>query len=168
MPKVSVANTLNVCEPAGTFENVMVPDEHATGVSASSWHVMLAKPPPEPSSAVNSNMGESSLDGFGGLFVIVTTGPVASTVHVLIAGLGSVVQALFVARTENVCEPEGKDTKSYGELHDAKLLPSSLHSNVAPAGVELNANDPDRPLILPSAGPLVIVVSGAVVSIVHV
>ena len=45
--------------------------------------------------------------------------------------------------------------------------PSSLHSNVEPGSVEVNANDGDALFVVP-VGPLVIVVSGAAVSTVNV
>ncbi len=44
--------------------------------------------------------------------------------------------------------------------------PSSLHSNVEPVSVLVNANDGEALLVVP-VGPLVIVVSGAAVSTVN-
>ena len=54
-----------------------------------------------------------------------------------------------------------------GELHAVHALPSSLHSNVAPASVEVKANMAVVTETVP-LGPLVIDVFGATVSTVHV
>jgi len=55
----------------------------------------------------------------------------------------------------------------FGEVHAEYAPPSSLHSNVEPASVEVNANVAVVELTVP-LGPLVIDVFGAVRSIVHV
>src|SRR4051812_50216516 len=64
-----------------------------------------------------------------------------------------------MARTERVCCPSGRLSTANGDVHAPNDPASSLHSNVEFASDEVNAND---------GGPIVIVVSGGVVSTVNV
>ena len=91
-------------------------------------------------------------------------------VHVCVAGVASALPAASLARTLNVCAPVVRPLYSFGLEHVAKLLASSLHSNVAPASLAVNANEALVESV-DASGPDVIVVSGGVVSagvIVHV
>src|SRR2546426_8186346 len=101
--------------------------------------------------------------------MLVSGGVVAavSTVQVYVAGVGSVLPAGSVARTWKVWLPELSAMYVFGLVHEAKGEPSRVHSNVLPASVEVNVNSPTW--LLDSAGGfVVIVVSGAVVSMVQV
>ena len=85
----------------------------------------------------------------------------------LVAGVASVFPAGSLARTWKVWDPLGKAVYVLGLVHAAKAAVSSLHSKVEPASVAVNVNVAVFGLLLP-LGPPVIVVSGAVVSMVHV
>jgi len=54
-----------------------------------------------------------------------------------------------------------------GLVHAANAPPSLEHSNVAATSGDVNENDTLGPVVEPSEGPAVIVVSGVVVSSVH-
>src|SRR5215217_5857526 len=69
---------------------------------------------------------------------VVEAGAVASIVHVNDAGVASVLPAASVARASKVCEPSARPVYDFGEVHEAKEAPSSLHSNVDPASLLLN------------------------------
>ena len=121
---------------------------------------------------VNANDGDALLVAPVGPRVIVVSGAAVSTVNVRVAGVASTLPAASVARTENVYVPSASGPSVRGEVQLAYVPvaapgPSSLHSNVEPASVEVNVNDGDAPLVVP-VGPPVIVVSGAAVSTVNV
>ena len=85
------------------------------------------------------------------------------TIHVLEAGVASVLPAASVARTENVWLPFTRTEYDAGELHVAKAAPSRLQANVEPVSLELNVKEALAVVTVP-VGPPVIVVSGGVVS----
>ena len=102
----------------------------------------------------------------------VVSGAVVSTVNDRVAGVGSVLPAESVARTENVYVPSASVPRLRGDEHAwndpvAAPGPSRRHSNVEPDSVEENVNDGALFADVP-AGPVLIVVSGAVVSTVNV
>ena len=69
------------------------------------------------------------------------------------------------ARTEKVCAPLVSAFDVYGEAHARKGLASNLHWKVEPAWLDLNENVGVVSLVvLPFAGPPVIVAVGAVTS----
>ena len=75
---------------------------------------------------------------------------------------------MSVARTENVYAPSASEFSACGEVHVAYVPvaepgPSSLHWNVTPISVPENVNWVALVLIVP-LGPVLIVVSGVVVS----
>jgi hypothetical protein len=87
-------------------------------------------------------------------------------VQVRLAGLWSVLPALSVALTWKVWEPLDKPLYALGEVQEGSQgLPSRLHSNVEPLSEEEKPKLADvEPVVLPSDGPELIVVSGGVVS----
>jgi hypothetical protein len=97
--------------------------------------------------------------------VIAVSGAVASTVHVLDAGLASTLPAASFARTWNVWLLLPRPAYAFGDVQAANAVASSEHSNVEPVSVEVNEKltEPD---VVPD-GPLEIVVSGATVSTVQ-
>src|ERR671917_371365 len=92
-----------------------------------------------------------------------------ATVHARSAGVTSTFPAASFARTSNACDPTASPEYDRGETQTAHTDPSSRHSNVEPASGEENSNTAEAALTVP-LGPLVITVSGGVVSdaIVHV
>jgi hypothetical protein len=85
-----------------------------------------------------------------------------SIVHVRVAGVGSRLPALSLARTAKTWLPSVSAEKDLGESQAAQAPPSSWHSNLARRS-EAKANDADWELTVP-AGPEAIEVSGGVVS----
>ena len=70
--------------------------------------------------------------------------------------------AASVARTAKVCDPTGRSSYFFGDVHSAKAPPSKAHSNV-PGSVALKVKSAEVLLVVPD-GPPVIEVSGGVVS----
>ena len=89
----------------------------------------------------------------------------ATTLKLLVAGDASVFATASVARTENVCAPSGSTAVVWvvpGPEHGPNAAPSTLHAKVAPASGELNPKvGVVSSVVVPVAGPDVIVVSGA-------
>ncbi len=85
------------------------------------------------------------------------------TVHVRLAGVGSVFPAASVARTSKVWEPPESPVYDLGEVHALHAPPSRRHWNVEPASLDVNEKLADGEVTVPD-GPEVIVVSGGVVS----
>jgi hypothetical protein len=83
------------------------------------------------------------------------------TTQLLVAGDGSVLPAVSMARTANEWLPFGRLEYADGDRQLLKTALSRLHSKV-PASVELNVND--ALAVVPLGGALVIAVSGGVVS----
>src|SRR5215210_3845705 len=83
-----------------------------------------------------------------------------STVHVYVAGVGSVLPFESVACTENVCEPSTRPGSETGDVHGANGAESSWHWNVEPGADETNEKLAEG-LLDGSGGCAVIVVSGA-------
>ena len=128
----------------------------------STWHSKV-----EPVSVeVNAKVGVVSLVGFGGPLVIVVFGAVMSIVNVCEAGVGSTLPAASMARTSNVCVPAASVAGVKGTCRPRSAAVSMRHWNVEPASVEVNAKVGVVSLV--GSGPAVIVVSGAMVSTVHV
>ena len=70
--------------------------------------------------------------------VMVVTGGVVSTVHVLdFAGDLSIFPARSVARTWNVCFPSTKGADVHGLVQNPNTPPSRLHPKVLPSSVEV-------------------------------
>ncbi len=67
------------------------------------------------------------------------------------------------ARTSNTCEPCASDVYDFGDEHAPHAAPSRRHSNDDPVSFDENENDAEVEATVPE-GPLVSVVSGAVVS----
>ena len=94
------------------------------------------------------------------------SGGIVSTVKLRVAGVGSVLPAESVARTENVCRPSGSALYATPETQAVNGAPSRLQANVEPVSVELKPNEALVLFTVPD-GPEVIVVSGGVRSIVQ-
>jgi hypothetical protein len=90
-------------------------------------------------------------------------GGVTSTVHVRLAGVGSVLADGSVARTWKVCEPSVSPPYVFGLAHAAKAPASRLHSNVEPPSLDAKSKVAPVLVVIP-LGPAVIVVSGGIVS----
>src|SRR5262245_6646156 len=63
----------------------------------------------------------------------VIAGPVRSTIHVHVAGVGSLLPVRSTARTANVCVPSPRPLIASGLEHVVNAAPSSEHSNPAMA-----------------------------------
>jgi hypothetical protein len=102
-----------------------------------------------------------------GPLVIVVFGAVRSMVQVFTAGVPSTLPALSIARTRNVCEPALSAEYGLGEVHATQLPLSSWHWKVLPVSLAMKEKLAVVDLTLPDI-PIVIAVSGATVSTVHV
>lgn len=103
----------------------------------------------------------------GGSKVISVSGPVVSTAHVRSAGVGSGVPAVSTERTLKICGPSASELYVWPEAHGVKAALSSEHSKVEPGSFDSKVNAADVEVPGP-LGPVRIVVSGGVVSTVHV
>ena len=74
---------------------------HATYAAVSTWHWNVA-----PASLVKLTLGDAVFRSGGTLMVV--SGADRSTVHVTLAGVGSVLPAASVARTSKVCGPSSR------------------------------------------------------------
>ena len=160
LPAASVARTWNVWLPSLSAA-VVSGDVQSANVAPSSEHCSV-----EPDSVeLNANVGVLS---FVGELIMVSdvSGATVSTVQVCVAGLGSMLPAASTASTRKVCEPWLRVLKVIGVVQDVKSCVSIWQRKVAPAS-ELNANVAEVDRVGP-LGPLLIVVSGGVRSIVHV
>jgi hypothetical protein len=140
-------------------------DTQAAKAAPSSEHSKL-----DPASlAVNENVATMSVVLVGGAEVIVVCGGVVSgacTVHEWLAGVASTFPAASRARTWKVWAPAAT-VYVLGVVQPANAEPSSEHSNVDPASLEVNENDA-LVLVVPEVGADVMVVFGGVVSAVLV
>ena len=167
LPAASLARTEKVCEPLDRPVSTLG-DEHGANSPASSLHSNV-----EPASGVkNSNVAELEVVVSDGPAVMNVSGGKVSgtevlTVHVRVAGDGSVFPTASRARTENVCWPLVSSVSTFGDEHETNSPASSLHSKVEPGSVEENSNDAVVDALVPE-GPEVINVSGATASTVHV
>jgi hypothetical protein len=99
-PTASVARTCTVWLPSARPVYVLGLVQAANAPASSlHWNVLLA------SVEVNEKLALVAFVGLTGPSVIVVSGAVASTVHVKLAGVASVLPAGSVARTSNVWEP---------------------------------------------------------------
>jgi hypothetical protein len=94
--------------------------------------------------------------------LICVCGAAASTENDREAGLASVTPAL-VARTSKVCAPEPRFEYDSGELHEAQVPVSILHSNVDPTLLDEKVNE-GLAFDVGPMGPESICVSGGPVS----
>jgi hypothetical protein len=94
---------------------------------------------------------------------MVVWGGVVSTVNDRSAGVGSVLPALSVALTSNVCGPSARVAALKGELQAANAAASTRHSKVPSGSVEAKLKE-GAFLPVGPAGPSAMVVSGGVVS----
>ena len=121
-----------------------------------------------PSLELKEKLGVVSLEGSFGLEPIVVFGAARSTVHVLLAGVPSVLPAWSVARTSKVWLPAPSAGEIvFGLVHGDQLPPSTRHSKVEPGSVALNEKVGVASFD-GSAGLESIVVFGAVRSIIQV
>ena len=119
------------------------------------------------SDAVNVNCGVVTLIVPVGPDSIVVSGAAVSIVNIREAGVGSTLPAASVARTVNACVPSASVPRFRGDEHGWNVPVSSRHSNVDPDSLAENVNTGALLLVVP-VGPVLIVVSGAVVSTVKV
>ena len=164
LPATSVARTRKVCEPSprAAVVNGVV---HAANAAASTrhWNVESA------SVEVKANVGVLSfvvLEAAGPPVIAVSGGvlstPVA-TVKVRLAGVASVLPAPSVARTSKVCAPSDSVAVVKGVGQAAKAAPSTRHSKVESASVDVKVNvGVESVVVLPPAGPAVMLVFGGV------
>ncbi len=93
----------------------------------------------------------------------VSSGGVASTVKVTVAGEGSTFPTASVARTANVWAPSASPVRPRGEVQAVKPPPSTLHAKLAGAPVAVNAIESVVVLIV-AGTEVVMLVDGGVVS----
>ena len=98
---------------------------------------------------------EASITGSAGAGLVI--------VQVALAGVGSMFPAASIAFTWNVCDPAPRLRYVMGDEQLAKAPASSVHWNVEPLSVEVKLKLAVVLVVAPE-GPLVIVVSGGVVS----
>src|SRR5437660_10216223 len=98
---------------------------------------------------------------------MVVSGVVVSSVHVDLAGVGSVLLAGSVARTWKVSLPSPRPSDLCGLAQAAKALASSWQAKLLPAFVDVKMKIGLLEL-LRAGGAAVMVVSGTVVSTVQV
>src|SRR5918999_2317622 len=156
LPARSVARTSKVCAPSrkpvsscGLPQPVQAP--------SSSLHSNVAA-----SSARNSKLAAAELLRSRGPAWIDVPGVTVSPVQLRVAGSASPFPAASVARTLKVCEPSAKPAYAWPLVHAAQSPASSRHSKVA-VSPALNSNCAAA-LLVGSAGPLSMDVSGATVS----
>jgi hypothetical protein len=168
-PTASVPWTRNVCEPSTRPVYVFGLVQIANAAPSSEhWNVVA-------SAELNVNVALELADGLLGELLIATVGGVLSTNQVNVAGVASTFPAPSFARTVKVCVPCARPVYAFGLVQAANASASSLHSNIAVESGDANTKVAVLALV-PSGGvwvPLLtgpdeIVVSGAVVSIVHV
>ncbi len=165
-PKGSTARTAKVCDPSAKVARVLGGTQ-AENAPPSMLHSKVAV----ASGLMNVNMGVALLLGLLGVEVIVVSGAVVSITQVYDAGVGSVLPKLSSVRTLKVCEPSAKGPKLEPEVQAAYAPPSTWHSNEAtPEPLpSLPVNEKAGLLLLVGlVGLVVMVVSGADASIVHV
>ena len=160
LPAASVATTETVWLPSAS-EETAYEDRHVVARAPSREQVVVAD-----SFTVNVTVPERLEVTPLGPPVIVTTGAVVSTVHDQVAGLGSVLPEVSVARTANVCGPAAT-VKEMPDTQVANAAPSCEHWNVEPALVLVNENAAVVAFVK-AAGLAVMVVSGTAESTVHV
>ena len=98
--------------------------------------------------------------------MIEVSGGAVSITQRRLAGVGSLFPAASVARTRNSCAPATRGPYSRGEVQGANAAASSEHSSRDPGSLPENAKLALW-LLVGSAGPDSIAVSGGVTSIVH-
>ena len=155
-PAGSVARTANTWSPTarpvytcGDVHGTVTPSRKHSNVEPASLEMNWS-----------SAVVDSASSG-GALRIVVTGGP--SSVHSQVAGVGSAFPDGSIARTSSTCSPPASSSTSCGETHEANEPPSSAHSNVEPNWLEAKVNVAVV-LVVPSAGPVSTVVSGAVAS----
>lgn len=122
----------------------------------------------EPASVeVKVNVETLELLFAGGPLVMVVSGRTVSMVHVYEAGVASTLPAGSMARTWKVCEPSASAPVANAEVQALNAEPSTLHWKVEPACVAVKENE-DVAEFEMSGGCAVMVVSGGIVSTVHV
>ena len=168
LPAASVARTRNVYAPSAS-EPRMRGDVHGPNVPTAAPGPSRRHSNVEPASElVNVNVAVLTLIGPVGPPVIVVSGAAVSTVNARVAGVASALPRRR-SRAPRTCRRRRPASRTArGEVQAAYVPvvapgPSSLHSNVEPASVEVNANDGEAPFVAP-VGPAVIAVSGADVS----
>ena len=122
-----------------------------------------------PAAVVNENDAEVEVVGLAGYEVMVTLGPAVSgvsIVQVLLAAVASVLAAASVARTAKVWTASVSPEYEAGLTHAVNAPASTEHANEA-VSVPVNENVAELDVATP-AGPPVIEVSGAAVSMTHV
>src|SRR3954454_19432445 len=97
---------------------------------------------------------------------MLVSGGLTSTVQVRVSGVGSSLLAASTALTENVCWVSASPVYDAGEVQPVNGAASSEHWNVAPCSFDVNENWAAVAAVGP-LGPAVIVVSGALLSIVQ-
>jgi hypothetical protein len=162
LPAASIARTRKVWEPAARPLYVVGLVQPANAeASREHWNV-------EPvSDELNVNEAVVVVTVPVGPELIVVCGAVVSIVHVRVAGEASRFPTPSVARTRNVCDPAASPLNDLGLAHAVNAPASSEHANVEPTSVAEKLNVAEV-VLLRSAGPLRIVVSGGVVSTVQV
>ena len=148
VPAAFVARTRNEWLPSAR------PDVASPGSSR------RAKPPP---SSAHSNVAPAGVDVNAKLgrscssstrrapdVIVVSGGTGAVIVQVKLAGVASVPNPL-TARTWNVWLPTARPVYDLGVVQAANAAPSSAHSNVAPAGVDVNEKLASSPSSTPPA-----------------
>src|ERR1043166_1926646 len=161
LPTMSVARTVKLWAPSARLA-VVNSEVHAANAPPSTSQANAAVASPE----LNPNVPVAVFDSAAGLEVIITDGGVASTVQLLVAGVGSTRPEVSRARTAKLCAPSPR-VNARGEVQAANAAPSSEHCSVAVGSGEWNANVTSAAVVEPAAGPEVITVSGAVESTVQ-
>ncbi len=161
LPAISVARTWKVCAPSASA-TVVCGEVQSENAALSSRHSKVAPVSLES----KANVGVLSPVVPSGPLSIVVSGAWVSIVNVRVAGDGSMFPAESLARAANVWSPSASATVVCGEVQAAKAAASTRHSNVEPGSFAENVKVGVLSATLP-CGPVLIVVSGAAVSIVR-
>ena len=114
-------------------------------------HAIDLTDPQAPTALASALNVDLVVIGPEGPLVMVTLGPVVSTVKLWLAA-DPVLPVLSMARTSNVCAPSARPLYALGLVHAAHVPESMRHSYEATvlfASVALNANEGDALAVLP-------------------
>jgi hypothetical protein len=158
LPSAPRARTENVCSPIARPVYVTPEVQGTNPSSLSSAHSNVA--PVWFASKVNV-ADVLSISAAGNVRIVDSGGGV--TRQLWTAGVGSTLPAASRAMTRSWCTPTARPVSCSGEVHELNEAPSTEHWNVEPGSFETKVSVA-LVLAVSAAGPLSIVVSGAVVS----
>jgi len=158
-----------VCEPSATdttvFDQLPTPDAVVVPREVGPSKISTVA----PASAEPESVNEPVLlcVPSTGASIVGAAGAVVSIVHVRLAGVGSTLPAASVALTRKLCGPSERPEYVNGDEQPENAAPSRLQAKLEPLSLEVNVKVA-LVTFVGFAGADPILVSGALVSIVHV